>query len=188
VRTGLAIAGVLLCAAGAARAEEPLFPLFKTLCVGTHAASAAALAGADQQHWTPLPKSMLSAFKLGGGEILTADGRMTTTSDGVEIMIVARAKESAPSGHEADVCAVAFTAADLTAVKAEAAEFAGVEASPGAAKDGSATVYAWREKGGHHERVLVSDVEAIPADPSVSILMAGSTGPATLLALIVPSK
>jgi hypothetical protein len=155
--------------------------------VATRAAAAAALSGAEQQHWTPLPKSMINSFKLGGGEILSADGRMTTTADGVEIMIVAHARENGPSGHEADICAVAFTAADLAAVKAEAADFAAVEASPGAVKDGGATVYAWRDKNGRHEGVQVTDTETIP-DTGVSILMAGSAGPATLVALIVPTK
>jgi len=182
------LGGVLLCAPGMARAE-PLFPLFKTFCSETRAEPKAALAAADKASWSPIKKSMIAAFKLGGSEVTDADGRMTTTPDGFEAMIVAHAKESGlEPGHEASICAVAFSMADLAAVKAEAAEFAAVEASPGAIKDGSATVYAWRDKDGRRERVVVSDIEAIPNDPNISILMAGSAGAATLLAFIVPSK
>ena len=84
----VSIAAALAGVASGAQAE-PMFPLFKGLCLDTRAAAKPALASAEALKWTPIPQSMLTAFKLGGGEMSNADGRMTTTADGLQAMIVA---------------------------------------------------------------------------------------------------
>ncbi|MFL5298148.1 MAG: hypothetical protein ACJ798_17360 [Phenylobacterium sp.] len=178
------VAGLLLCLAGAAQAE-PLFPLFRTFCLETHASRSEALSAAEKANWTPVPKGMLSAFKLSGIDLTDAEGRMTSTADGLQALVVAHANHMGPvNAHPAEICAVAVSPTDPAAVKAEAAEFASVDPI---VNNSDSTLYAWRDAGGRHAAVTTEQLTATSLDPTISILVAGGGSP-PFVALIVPSK
>jgi hypothetical protein len=190
VRKGLLIAALVAAALPPATAwADPQFDLFKSFCLDTRGDPTKSLAAADAAGWTPIPTSMIKGFGASGSEILDPAGRMTSTQDGMRMMIVGTAKEIVPrTQRQGAFCAVFLQTGDVAALKAEAARYAAVPQDATIVDDKDAVAFAWRETPTGHERVSSKDLKTTAWDQSLTIVIAGSTGPSPIIALAVPTK
>jgi hypothetical protein len=177
----------LLSAAATAVHADPAFDLFQKFCVETRAGAAQAMAAADASGWMPVPQQMLGSMKL-GAEMSGLDGRMTTSRDGLKIVIVAHGKTiGRDKDIAADICAIASTPpGDADGLKAAAANFARVDPDPAATGQG-ATGFVWRDGPAGRQRISVDALRANP-DPTISALMVQTNESMAMLAFAVPTK
>jgi hypothetical protein len=175
----------LVAMAPVARADT-LFDAFKSLCVDTHAARAGSLAAAEKIGWTPVPESLLSKLKP-SGDVMAVDGRMTTTKEGLVVMVVGYGKSLGALKLQVDLCTLVATPGDGVSLKAAAAEFAAVDPDPFLNESGG-VAYAWRDEPAGHKQVNVASLKFTPADPGVRAMMVGGDASKAMIVLVVPTS
>ena len=124
-----------------------------------------------------------------GDNMTNFDGRMTTTADGLEAVIVGHG-DALGKDHpfSADLCAVAFSGPqDVDSLKAAAAAFAQVDPDPSLGGTGKLG-FVWRAGAKGHERIPAAELVSNVTDPTTSALMVQSSASLTLLAFAAPTK